>query len=37
MAKNCAKKIENKIIKNTEYPNLEKNSGNKLFSKKSPA
>ena len=31
MAKNYPKKVENKTIKNAEYPNLKKNSGNKLF------
>ena len=31
MAKNYPKKIKNKVIKNTKYPNLKKSSGNKLF------
>ena len=29
--KNYLKKIKNKVIENTEYPNLKKNLGNKLF------
>ena len=31
MARNYLKKVKNKIIKNTEYPGLKENSGNKLF------
>ena len=31
MVKNYLKKIENKVIKNIEYLNLEENLGNKLF------
>ena len=31
MAKNCPKKIKNKVIKNIEYPDLKENSGNRLF------
>ena len=31
MAKNYPKKVENKVVENTEYPGLKKDLGNKLF------
>ena len=31
MVKNYPKKVENKVIKNIKYSNLEEDSGNKLF------
>ena len=31
MARNCPKKVENKVIENIKYPNLKENSGNRLF------
>ena len=37
MARNCLKKVKNKVIKNIKYPGLEEDSGNKSFQGKSPA
>ena len=31
MARNYPKKVKNKVVENAEHPNLEEDSGNRLF------